>query len=169
MADCTTMRLASSVTIILLLLVASQAVVVSGESSSSAMQSKTLNMNKLLNISEDHSPNGGRHWMQRMQPDSCSEQNVVVYQNNAEHLPSGIPTYSVEIINVCTACTVYDVHISCGEFASAELVDPSQFQRIGFNDCLVKGGGRLGPSEAVSFQYSNSFAYPLAVANVACE
>ncbi|KAF0929506.1 hypothetical protein E2562_021757 [Oryza meyeriana var. granulata] len=55
------------------------------------------------------------------------------------------------------------------KFASTELVNPSQFQRVGFNDCLVKGGGPLGPSQAVSFQYSNSFGYPLVVSNVACK
>ncbi|KAF0929509.1 hypothetical protein E2562_021760 [Oryza meyeriana var. granulata] len=171
MASCTRIRLdvAVTVTIIFLLLLASQAEV-SGESSSSVMQPKKFNMRKLLNISGKHSHNAGRHWPERMEPaDSCSGEDVVVYQNNAEHLPSGIPTYSVEIINICTACTVYDVHVSCGEFASTELVYPSQFQRVGFNDCLVKCGGPLGPSETVSFQYSNSFAYPLAVANVACE
>uniref|UniRef100_A0A0D9XII9 Uncharacterized protein n=1 Tax=Leersia perrieri TaxID=77586 RepID=A0A0D9XII9_9ORYZ len=154
--------------IIVLLLLVSQAGVY-GESSSSATQPK-LNTRKLLNISGDHSANNaGGHSTERMEPEGCSGENVVVYQNNAQHLPSGIPTYSVEVINTCTACTVYDVHVACGEFASTELVDPTQFQRVGFNDCLVKGGGPLGPSESVSFQYSNSFAYPLAIANVACE
>ncbi|XP_062205202.1 TPD1 protein homolog 1B-like [Phragmites australis] len=106
---------------------------------------------------------------ERMGPDDCSEEDVVVYQNSANPLPSGIPTYTVQIINVCGGCTVSDVHVSCGDFASTELVDPGKFQRVGFNDCIVKGGGLLEPSETVSFQYSNSFSYTLNVASVACE
>ncbi|KAL5225930.1 hypothetical protein ABZP36_012569 [Zizania latifolia] len=151
------MRSTAAVAIILLLLLASQAAV-SGEP-------QTVHVRKLLNISGE----SVSHWTEWTEPDSCSEEDVVVYQNNAEHLPSGIPTYSVEIINVCASCTVYNVHVSCGEFASTELVDPSQFQRVGFHDCLVKGGGRMGPSESVSFLYSNSFPYSLEVTNVDCE
>ncbi|XP_006661681.2 TPD1 protein homolog 1B-like [Oryza brachyantha] len=172
MASYTRMRSCAAVAIVLLLLQASQGMCISGESSSSsATEAKTLDMRKLLNISGGQPPIAGRRWTEaeRMEPGSCSEENVVLYQSREEHLPSGIPAYSVEIINVCAACTVYDVHVSCGEFASTELVDPSQFQRVGFNDCLVRRGGPLGPSDAVSFQYSNSFAYPLAVANFACE
>jgi hypothetical protein len=110
----------------------------------------------------------------RMGPDgsstSCSgEEAVVVYQSSANPLPSGIPAYTVQIINVCGGgCTVYDVHVSCGDFASTELVDPAKFQRVAFDDCVVKGGAALEPSETVSFQYSNSFSYQLSVASVAC-
>uniref|UniRef100_A0A0D9X251 Gnk2-homologous domain-containing protein n=1 Tax=Leersia perrieri TaxID=77586 RepID=A0A0D9X251_9ORYZ len=164
-AGCSTIQYSAAAvtTSIFLLLLASQAAA-SSKSSSSATQPKTLNS------SGDHSPNTGLHRTERIERESCSMENVVVlYQNKAERLPSGIPTYSVEIINICATCTVYDVHVACGEFASTELVDPTQFQRAGFNDCLVKGGGPLGPSKAVSFQYSNSFAYPLAISNVACE
>ncbi|PWZ57258.1 hypothetical protein Zm00014a_034917 [Zea mays] len=104
-----------------------------------------------------------------MGPDGCSGEDVAVYQSSANPLPSGIPAYTVRIINVCSGgCTVYDVHVSCGDFASTELVDPAKFQRVGFNDCVVKGGGALEPSETVSFQYSNSFSYHLSVASVAC-
>jgi hypothetical protein len=105
----------------------------------------------------------------RMGPDGCSGEDVVVYQSSANPLPSGIPAYTVQIINVCSGgCTVYDVHVSCGDFASTELVDPAKFQRVSFNDCVVKGGGTLEPSETVSFQYSNSFSYQLSAASVAC-
>ncbi|KAG0549620.1 hypothetical protein BDA96_01G270500 [Sorghum bicolor] len=101
--------------------------------------------------------------------DGCSGEDVVVYQSSANPLPSGIPAYTVQIINVCSGgCTVYDVHVSCGDFASTELVDPAKFQRVSFNDCVVKGGGALEPSETISFQYSNSFSYHLTVASVAC-
>ncbi|KAL6640861.1 hypothetical protein ACP70R_019042 [Stipagrostis hirtigluma subsp. patula] len=112
---------------------------------------------------------GGRVRPERMGPDECSEEDVVVYQSSANPLPSGIPAYTVHIINVCGGCRVSDVHVSCGDFASTELVDPAKFQRVGFNDCVVKGGAAMEPTEAVSFQYSNSFAYPLTVASVACD
>lgn len=113
---------------------------------------------------------GGRLYStERMGPDDCSEEDVVVYQSSANPLPSGIPAYTVQIVNVCGGCTVSDVHVSCGDFASTELVDPDKFQRVSFNDCVVKGGGPMEPSETVSFQYSNSFSYELNVASVACE
>ncbi|PWZ20904.1 hypothetical protein Zm00014a_028098 [Zea mays] len=129
--------------------------------------------------SSSSSPAGGRGGgavvvpTARMGPDgssSCSgEEAVVVYQSSANPLPSGIPAYTVQIINVCGGgCTVYDVHVSCGDFASTELVDPAKFQRVAFDDCVVKGGAALEPSETVSFQYSNSFSYQLSVASVAC-
>jgi len=104
-----------------------------------------------------------------MGPDECSEEDVVVYQSSANPLPSGIPAYTVQITNVCGGCTVSGVHVACGDFASTELVDPDKFQRVGFNDCIVKGGAPMEPSEAVSFQYSNSFSYQLNVASVVCE
>ncbi|XP_014757836.1 TPD1 protein homolog 1B-like [Brachypodium distachyon] len=101
-------------------------------------------------------------------PDGCSKENVVVYQNDAPNLPSGIPAYSVEVINSCAGCTVHDVHLSCGNFGSTELVDPAQFRRIAYDDCLVNDGKPMGPGDSVSFHYSNSFWYPLKVASVAC-
>ncbi|OEL33054.1 Polygalacturonase [Dichanthelium oligosanthes] len=105
----------------------------------------------------------------RMGPNDCSEEDVVVYQSSANPLPSGVPAYTVQIVNVCGGCTVSDVHVSCGDFASTELVDPGKFHRLAFNDCVVKAGGPLQPSETVSFQYSNSFSYQLNVASVSCE
>ncbi|KAK3118727.1 hypothetical protein QOZ80_9BG0705620 [Eleusine coracana subsp. coracana] len=122
---------------------------------------------KLLSTSE---PSRGTepYSTARMGPDDCSEEDVAVYQNSANPLPSGIPTYTVQIVNVCGGCRVSDVHVACGDFASTELVDPGVFQRVGFNDCIVKGGQPMEPSETVSFQYSNSFSYPLNVVSVSC-
>ncbi|RLN39621.1 hypothetical protein C2845_PM01G45450 [Panicum miliaceum] len=151
---------------LLLLLTAAAAASFRGTSSSSARHAR-----KLLNNTGESSSLGSGHYYstERMGPDDCSEEDVVVYQSSANPLPSGIPAYTVQIINVCGGCTVADVHVSCGDFASTELVDPDKFQRVGFNDCVVKGGGPMEPSEAVSFQYSNSFSYQLNVASVACE
>ncbi|CAL4923006.1 unnamed protein product [Urochloa decumbens] len=131
-------------------------------SSGDASSSSRLQARKLLNDTAYYST-------ERMGPDDCSEEDVVVYQSSANPLPSGIPAYAVQIINVCGGCTVSDVHVSCGDFASTELVDPGKFQRVGFNDCIVKGGGAMEPSETVSFQYSNSFSYQLNVASVSCQ
>jgi hypothetical protein len=35
-------------------------------------------------------------------------------------LPNGIPYYTATITNACLECTVRDVHVSCGVFASSE-------------------------------------------------
>ncbi|CAL4939771.1 unnamed protein product [Urochloa decumbens] len=144
---------------LLLPLLTTAAAASSGDASSS---SSILHARKLLNDTAYYSP-------ERMGPDDCSEEDVVVYQSSANPLPSGIPAYTVRITNVCGGCTVSDVHVSCGDFASTELVDPDKFQRVGFNDCIVKGGGAMEPSETVSFQYSNSFSYELNVASVSCQ
>uniref|UniRef100_A0A0D9WEF0 Uncharacterized protein n=1 Tax=Leersia perrieri TaxID=77586 RepID=A0A0D9WEF0_9ORYZ len=53
------------------------------------------------------------------------------------HLPSGIPSYEVQIINRCGTCTVYNVHLACSDFASTELVNPSLFHRVAHNNCVV--------------------------------
>ncbi|RCV43757.1 hypothetical protein SETIT_9G319000v2 [Setaria italica] len=98
----------------------------------------------------------------------CSEEVVQVSQVDAGLLPNGIPSYSVTITNTCLDCTVRDVHVSCGEFASTELVDPSSFQRLAYGDCLVRDGGPIGPGETVSFEYSNSLIYSMDVASVSC-
>ncbi|CAN6324538.1 unnamed protein product [Urochloa humidicola] len=100
--------------------------------------------------------------------DGCPEGVVQVSQVNAGSLPSGIPSYNVTITNTCLDCTVRDVHVSCGEFASTELVDPGNFQRLAYGDCLVKDGGPIGPGETVSFEYSNSFVYSMGVVSVSC-
>ncbi|PAN48434.1 hypothetical protein PAHAL_9G381800 [Panicum hallii] len=100
--------------------------------------------------------------------DDCSEGVVQVSQVNAGPLPNGIPTYSVAITNTCLDCTVRDVHVSCGEFASTVLVDPRSFRRLAYGDCLVGDGGPIGPGETVCFEYSNSFIYSMDVASVSC-
>ncbi|XP_073049281.1 TPD1 protein homolog 1-like [Primulina eburnea] len=100
---------------------------------------------------------------------SCSMDDILVDQGATEPLPDGIPTYTVEVQNVCVSgCSISDIHLSCGWFSSARLVDPSIFRRVGFDDCLVNGGEPLSPGEALSFQYANTFMYPLYVSSVAC-
>ncbi|KAL6906376.1 hypothetical protein ACP4OV_003977 [Aristida adscensionis] len=103
-----------------------------------------------------------------MSTDDCSVEVVQVSQSNGGFLPNGIPSYTVTITNTCLGCTVRDVHVACGEFASTELVDPGDFRRLAYGDCLVRGGGAMGPGDIVSFAYANSFQYPMDVASVDC-
>ncbi|KQJ88940.1 TPD1 protein homolog 1B [Brachypodium distachyon] len=150
------MRSTAAVAVAILLLLASEAASV--PSSPLPQQDQTR---KMLNSREYYRP-------EISTPDGCSMENVEVYQNDAPHQASGIPAYSVEVINSCVSCTVYDVHLSCGNFASTDLVDPAEFRRIAYDDCLVNDGKAMGPGDSVSFHYSNSFQYPLEVASVAC-
>ncbi|XP_062201477.1 TPD1 protein homolog 1B-like [Phragmites australis] len=147
--------------------------VVSGDppSSSSAVKHETSShVRKLLVSTTDPrgaAVNAAAETMM-MSPDDCSEEVVEVSQDNGGPLPNGIPSYSVTITNTCLGCTVRDVHVSCGEFASTELVDPSDFRRVAYGDCLVRDGGPMGPGETILFEYSNSFLYPMDVASVSC-
>ncbi|XP_057463889.1 TPD1 protein homolog 1-like [Actinidia eriantha] len=100
---------------------------------------------------------------------TCSKDNIVVFQGPTSPLPNGIPTYTVQILNVCVSgCSVSDIHLSCGWFSSARLINPRIFRRVYFNDCLVNNGEPLSPGESLSFQYANSFSYPLSVSSIAC-
>ncbi|RWV85093.1 hypothetical protein GW17_00053138 [Ensete ventricosum] len=99
----------------------------------------------------------------------CSKDVIVVHQAATPPLPSGIPTYTVEVLNTCpSGCAVANIHLSCGWYSSARLVDPRIFRRLSYNDCLVNDGASLPAGDSVSFQYANSFHYPLAVSSVTC-
>lgn len=101
-------------------------------------------------------------------PTECSENFVAVSQAEATRWLGGMPSYSVTITNTCASCAVSDVHVSCGEFGSAKLVDPSSFRRVTAGDCLVGGGGAMQPGESISFDYSNMYPYDLDVSSVSC-
>ncbi|CAN6336174.1 unnamed protein product [Urochloa humidicola] len=101
-------------------------------------------------------------------PSECSQDAVVVSQAEAGLRPGGLPAYSVTITNTCVSCAVRDVHVSCGAFGSAKLVDPGDFRRVTAGDCLVRGGGAMRPGETISFEYANMFQYDLGVASVSC-
>ncbi|GKV18786.1 hypothetical protein SLEP1_g29123 [Rubroshorea leprosula] len=99
----------------------------------------------------------------------CSKADIAIFQGTTAPLPSGIPSYTVQILNVCVSgCSISDIHVSCGWFSSARLINPRVFRRLYYDDCLVNDGEALGPGETLSFQYSNSFRYPLSVSSVAC-
>ncbi|ERN17759.1 hypothetical protein AMTR_s00047p00097450 [Amborella trichopoda] len=102
--------------------------------------------------------------------DSCSRDDIEVYQGDTRPLPNGIPTYTVQILNVClrSNCDISAIHLRCGWFSSARMINPKIFRRLGFNDCLVNDGRPLRSGGSLSFQYANSFRYPLSVSSVIC-
>ncbi|KAG6520512.1 TPD1 protein homolog 1-like [Zingiber officinale] len=100
----------------------------------------------------------------------CSKEDILLYQGATAPLPNGIPTYTVQILNTCDVggCGVGDIHVRCGWFSSARLINPRVFRRLRFDDCLVNDGTAIAPGGSVSFQYANSYPYPLSVASGAC-
>ncbi|GMH01129.1 hypothetical protein Nepgr_002968 [Nepenthes gracilis] len=99
----------------------------------------------------------------------CSDGDLVVTQGPTSPLPSGIPTYTVEINNACvTGCNILHIHLRCGWFSSARLINPRIFRRLHFNDCLVNNGRPLESGASISFQYANTFSYPLSVSSMHC-
>ncbi|KAK7292476.1 hypothetical protein RIF29_08257 [Crotalaria pallida] len=118
---------------------------------------------KLLLSADDGDMNGGIGT-------SCSKDDIGIYQGQVDPLPSGIPCYSVQIINTCAKddCNIANIHVHCGWFSSARLINPSVFRRVGYDDCLVNDGQALGPGSAISFQYANTYSYPLSVSSVDC-
>ncbi|OAY80809.1 TPD1 protein [Ananas comosus] len=105
----------------------------------------------------------------RMGGEACTREDVAVYQGATAPLPNGIPTYTVEVLNACASgCAVSDIHVACGWFSSARLINPRLFRRLRFDDCLVNDGRPLAPGQSLSFQYANSFPFPLAVTSLSC-
>ncbi|KAL6180084.1 hypothetical protein ACLB2K_046752 [Fragaria x ananassa] len=105
----------------------------------------------------------------RIWGEKCSRSDIVIDQGPTAPLPSGIPTYTVEIMNVCgTGCNISRIHLNCGWFSSATLVNPRVFKRLRFNDCLVNDGKPLVNGGSISFEYANTFLYSLKVSSVVC-
>ncbi|KAK9757079.1 hypothetical protein RND81_01G138200 [Saponaria officinalis] len=95
---------------------------------------------------------------QKITDRSCSNEDIIIIQGASSPLPSGIPTYTVEIMNAClSGCSIYNIHVRCGWFSSAMLIDPNVFRRLCYDDCLVNDGNPLATGETLSFQYANSF------------
>ncbi|OVA09610.1 hypothetical protein BVC80_9101g137 [Macleaya cordata] len=105
----------------------------------------------------------------RVWGDKCTKSDIVVNQGPTAPLPNGIPTYTVEIMNVCSSgCDISNIHLSCGWFSSARLINPKVFKRVHFDDCIVNNGNPLVNGGTLSFQYANTFRYPLSVSSVNC-
>ncbi|GFZ03266.1 tapetum determinant protein [Actinidia rufa] len=100
---------------------------------------------------------------------TCSKGNIVIFQGPTTPLPNGIPTYTGQVLNVCVSgCSVSNIHFSCSWFSSARLINSRESRRVCYDDFLVNDGEALGPGESLSFQYANSFSYPLSVSSIAC-
>ncbi|KAF2311530.1 hypothetical protein GH714_024770 [Hevea brasiliensis] len=105
----------------------------------------------------------------RIRGEKCTKADIVINQGATAPLPSGIPTYAVEIMNVCvTGCEISGIHLNCGWFSSARLINPKIFKRLLYNDCLVNDGKPLVNGGTLSFEYANTFPYPLSVSSVVC-
>lgn len=92
----------------------------------------------------------------------CASQDLTLIQGPVSST-SGIPTFSVQIINLCGNCALGAIHVACGNWASATPVDPYIFTRLAYNDCLVNNGKPLMSQGSISFQYSNSAMYPMSI------
>ncbi|KAB2637620.1 hypothetical protein D8674_028154 [Pyrus ussuriensis x Pyrus communis] len=124
---------------------------------------------KLLQQSADEGGDRGPGGDMNRIGTACSKDDIVIFQGQTAPLPNGIPTYTVQILNACVSgCSISDIHVRCGWFSSARLVNPRVFRRNDYDDCLVNDGEALGPRETLSFQYANSFRYPLSVSSVVC-
>ncbi|PIN18226.1 hypothetical protein CDL12_09121 [Handroanthus impetiginosus] len=98
---------------------------------------------------------------------SCPHARIQVSQGDESNI--GIPRYIVMIANLCTNCSVAKVHLHCGWFASATIVNPRLFKRIAYNDCLVNGGNPIPSGHVIQFVYSNTYKYSLSVASFVCD
>ncbi|KAI7985052.1 hypothetical protein LOK49_LG14G00001 [Camellia lanceoleosa] len=100
----------------------------------------------------------------------CWASDIRIYQWQSGYTALNIPQYTVQIVNEAWGGgDVFDVHISCGEFASFSLVNPMVFHRIGFtHDCLLLNGGILHLGEVITFQYANILPYTFNVVRLRC-
>jgi hypothetical protein len=100
--------------------------------------------------------------------DKCSKESIAIRQGPTAPI-GGIPTYTVEIQNTCVSgCDISDIHVACGMFSSAILVNPFKFKRLQYNDCLVNDGKSLANGAVISFKYATTFQYNLTVSSVVC-
>jgi len=101
--------------------------------------------------------------------EKCTSADIVVSQGPTAPLSSGIPTYTVQIANMCaTGCDISGIHLNCGWFSSVRLIDPKIFKRLRYNDCLVNDGKPLVTGGTLTFEYANTFSYPLGVSSIVC-
>lgn len=97
---------------------------------------------------------------------SCPHVQIQISQGS--EAMKGIPRFTVLITNLCNTCSISQVHVHCGMFASANVVNPNLFKRIAVDDCLVNGGKPIASGRTIEFQYSNTFPYPMKVASFLC-
>ncbi|KAK7315719.1 hypothetical protein VNO77_34288 [Canavalia gladiata] len=101
--------------------------------------------------------------------EKCNKNVIEIHQSPVGTLPNGIPLYGVEIANTClSGCNVSNIHLSCGSFSSAILINPRIFKRLRYNDCLVNNAQSLPNGHILSFRYANTYPYALSVSFVFC-
>ncbi|EYU34302.1 hypothetical protein MIMGU_mgv1a023581mg, partial [Erythranthe guttata] len=96
----------------------------------------------------------------------CPHAPIQISQGTVSY--NGVPRFLVMITNLCTDCSVAKVHLHCGWFASVNLVNPNDFKRVNYDDCLVYGGRPIRSGHVIEFQYSNTRPYPLSLASFVC-
>ncbi|XP_074382323.1 protein TAPETUM DETERMINANT 1-like [Apium graveolens] len=95
-----------------------------------------------------------------LQHGSCTSRDLSISQSKGSS--TGIPEYIVEIVNTCVhGCATSNIHLHCGWFASAKIVNPKAFKRLSYDDCLVNEGRPLENGQIIRFTYSNTFMYPI--------
>ncbi|WCJ36308.1 tapetum determinant 1 [Euphorbia peplus] len=105
----------------------------------------------------------------RVWGEMCTSGDILINQGRTESLASGVPAFRVEIMNACvTGCNISRIHLNCGKFSSVQPVNPTIFKRLDYNDCLVNDGKPLHTGGALSFEYANTFPYPLSVSSIVC-
>ncbi|KAK2449279.1 protein TAPETUM DETERMINANT [Trifolium repens] len=98
----------------------------------------------------------------------CSKSTIEIKQAPATPL-NGIPQYRVEIANTCNSgCNITNIHVDCGMFSSARLINPTIFKRLNYSDCLVNDGKPFPNGNIISFVYANTFPYSFSVSNLTC-
>ncbi|CAM6103412.1 unnamed protein product [Calypogeia fissa] len=106
---------------------------------------------------------GDDQYLQDPNVGACDFSQVIATQDSFYHLPDGTPIFHVTITNNCVTCSIEDIHIACGDWASSTLVNPAIFRKLGYNDCIVNNGSPLAPQNLLFFEYSNTFSYPMLV------
>ncbi|KAH6797956.1 hypothetical protein C2S52_022510 [Perilla frutescens var. hirtella] len=102
-------------------------------------------------------------------PEQCNPGFVRIYQWPSAYASLHIPKYTVQIINEAWHVKgVYDVHVSCPDFASTTLINPTVFRRIDLGNCLLDDGQIISPGEVITFEYSNILLYPFTVTSFKC-
>ncbi|XP_050368817.1 protein TAPETUM DETERMINANT 1-like [Argentina anserina] len=99
----------------------------------------------------------------------CSGSDIWIGNAQSGYEWNGMPRFSVQILNQCrTGCDISNIHVYCGQFSSATIINPKVFKRLEINDCLVNDGKPLKYGTLLSFKYHTSFKYPLSVASFTC-
>ncbi|XVF75692.1 hypothetical protein PTKIN_Ptkin13bG0207100 [Pterospermum kingtungense] len=98
---------------------------------------------------------------------ACSKNDIVISQGAVRSHPTGMPSYRVEIINAGKVA-IGKIHLRCGMFSSANLINPLLFKRVGPDMCLVNNGEPLAAGRIIAFTYTTTFMFPLSVFSFTC-